>query len=203
MQKIIVLLVLLSTSCSTEQSISYLQNGDIIFQISTSSQSKAIQLATHSQYTHVGIIYIVNNQYFVYEAVQIVKLTPLDRWIDRGERRHFIAKRLKDTRILTPTNLKKMKAVGEKYQGKNYDPYFSWDDKKMYCSELVWKIYKNSLNVEIGQLQKIVDFDLFHPLVKMKLKERYGKNVPLFEFAISPEQILNSPLLETVGVLNK
>ncbi len=34
------------------------QNGDIIFQESKSSQSKAIQLATNSRYSHMGIIYI-------------------------------------------------------------------------------------------------------------------------------------------------
>ncbi|MBL4670033.1 MAG: hypothetical protein JKY30_12325 [Flavobacteriales bacterium] len=34
-----------------------IQNGDIIFQISKSSQSKAIQLATNSKYSHMGIIY--------------------------------------------------------------------------------------------------------------------------------------------------
>ena len=32
------------------------QTGDIIFQISRSSQSKAIQLATHSDYSHTGML---------------------------------------------------------------------------------------------------------------------------------------------------
>src|SRR5690606_5876902 len=34
-----------------------IQNGDIIFQTSKSSQSQAIQLATKSKYSHMGIIY--------------------------------------------------------------------------------------------------------------------------------------------------
>ncbi len=34
------------------------QTGDIIFQISRSSQSKAIQLATHSDYSHTGTMVI-------------------------------------------------------------------------------------------------------------------------------------------------
>lgn len=34
-----------------------IQNGDIIFQTSTSGQSKAIQIATGSKYSHMGIIY--------------------------------------------------------------------------------------------------------------------------------------------------
>ena len=33
-----------------------LQNGDIIFQSSQSDQSIAIQLATHSKYSHMGIV---------------------------------------------------------------------------------------------------------------------------------------------------
>ncbi|HRG10273.1 MAG TPA: peptidoglycan peptidase, partial [Cyclobacteriaceae bacterium] len=35
-----------------------LKSGDIIFQTSQSSQSKAIQLATRSEYSHMGIIYM-------------------------------------------------------------------------------------------------------------------------------------------------
>lgn len=34
------------------------QTGDIIFQTSLSSQSQAIQLATHSDYSHTGMIVI-------------------------------------------------------------------------------------------------------------------------------------------------
>ncbi len=36
------------------------QTGDIIFQISRSSQSKAIQLATHSDYSHTDMLVIRN-----------------------------------------------------------------------------------------------------------------------------------------------
>jgi hypothetical protein len=202
MRKTIILSILLLMACSTEKSPSTLQNGDLIFQISMDDQSRAIQLATHSPYTHVGIIYVVNKKYYVYEAAQTVKLTPLDHWINHGENGHFVVKRLKDAHILTPANLKKMKKAGEKYQGKHYDAYFSWDDERLYCSELVWKIYKNSLEIEIAQLQKIGDFDLSHPLVKTKLKERYGENIPVSEWAISPGQLLNSPWLETIVILN-
>jgi hypothetical protein len=76
------------------------QNGDIIFQTSKSSQSKAIQLATNSEYSHMGLIYETNGQLFVYEAVQPVKLTKLDEWIKRGENSHYVVKRLKDSEKL-------------------------------------------------------------------------------------------------------
>ena len=38
------------------------QTGDIIFQISRSSQSKAIQLATHSDYSHTGMLVMRNKK---------------------------------------------------------------------------------------------------------------------------------------------
>ena len=61
------------------------RNGDIIFHTSRSSQSLAIQRATHSQYSHMGIIYVEAGEASVYEAVQPVKLTRLDDWVKRGE----------------------------------------------------------------------------------------------------------------------
>jgi hypothetical protein len=67
------------------------KNGDLIFQISRSSQSKAIQLATHSKYSHCGIIYQKGKEYFVFEAVQPVLLL-LNEWIARGEKHHFVLK---------------------------------------------------------------------------------------------------------------
>ena len=73
---------------------SKIQSGDIIFQTSTSNQSKAIQLATNSKYSHMGIIYENDGAYFVYEAVQPVKLTPLQTWIQRGKNGHYVIKRL-------------------------------------------------------------------------------------------------------------
>ena len=39
-----------------------LQDGDLIFQTSQSSQSKAIQLATKSKFSHMGMIYIKDNK---------------------------------------------------------------------------------------------------------------------------------------------
>jgi len=190
------LLIVIIVTCS---SFNDFQNGDIIFQVSTSSQSKALQLATKSKYSHVGIIYKEDDKCFVYEAVQPVKLTPLDIWIKRGENGHFVVKRLKNNKsILTESVLTKMKQIGETYKGKNYDIYFEWSDDRIYCSELVWKIYKQAAGIEIGTLQKLKDFELTHPIVKEKMKERYGDSPPLDEDVIAPASMYNSGLLFTV-----
>ena len=54
-----------------------IQNGDLIFQTSLSGQSKAIQLATNSKYSHCGIIFIDNDEYYVFEAIQPVRVHSL------------------------------------------------------------------------------------------------------------------------------
>ena len=71
------------------------QTGDIIFQISRSSQSKAIQLATHSDYSHTGMLVIRNKKPYVFEAVGPVKYTPLKQWIAHGEDSKYIVRRVK------------------------------------------------------------------------------------------------------------
>ncbi len=115
----------------------------------------------------MGIIYEIAGQYFVYEAVQPVKLTKLNDWIKKGEGLHYVVKRLKNgEEILTPQVVKKMKAAGERFKGRSYDLYFEWSDDKIYCSELVWKIYKEALNIEIGELQELKEFDLTGALGK-------------------------------------
>ncbi|MGS2741934.1 YiiX family permuted papain-like enzyme [Sinomicrobium sp. M5D2P17] len=176
-----------------------IRNGDIIFQTSKSSQSKAIQLATNSKYSHMGIIYKDDGQYFVYEAVQPVKLTPLKEWINRGEKGYYVIKRLKNAdKILTPDVVIKMKQTGEQFKGKSYDIYFEWSDDKIYCSELVWKIYKQTADIEIGQLERLSDFNLTDNIVQTKMKERYGNNIPMDEKVISPAAMFHSDQLITI-----
>jgi len=176
-----------------------LLDGDIIFQTSKSSQSKAIQLATRSKYSHMGMIYKKDDQFYVFEAVHPVKLTPINDWIKRGEKGHYVIKRLKDAdEVLTKDVKLKMKQIGERFIGKKYDIYFEWTDDKIYCSELVWKIYKESTNIEIGQLEKLKDFDLSNKLVRQKMTERYGDNIPMNETVISPVSMFNSDKLITI-----
>ncbi|BDD12588.1 peptidoglycan peptidase (plasmid) [Fulvitalea axinellae] len=188
--------VVLFDSLALEQII---QNGDIVFQTSKSSQSKAIQLATKSKYSHMGIIFEIEGKYLVFEAVQPVKLTPLRKWIDRGENGHYVIKRLRNAdQILTDSNILKIKQLCDRFIGKTYDIYFKWSDDKIYCSELVWKIYKQGINIEIGELEQLSDFDLSSDIVKSIIKERYGDSIPFNEKVISPATMFGSRKLITV-----
>ncbi|SEP18837.1 YiiX family permuted papain-like enzyme [Niastella yeongjuensis] len=175
------------------------KNGDIIFQTSLSQQSKAIQLATKSKYSHCGLIFKNGQNYYVFEAVQPVKITPLDKWIARGQDGKYVVKRLINAdQILTDTVIENMKQVCNRLKGKNYDLTFEWSDERIYCSELIWKVYKRGAHIDIGKLEKLSNFDLDNKVVKGTMNKRYGDNIPMNETVISPVAIFKSDLLTTV-----
>jgi hypothetical protein len=133
---------------------------------------------------------------YVLEAVQPVKLTPLSEWVTFGDDNAYKAKRLKDSKsLITDSIVALMKTEGMKMLHKNYDIYFNWSDKEIYCSELVYKIYERVLNLKVGKIKELKDYDLTHPMVRKIMKQRYGNDIPYEEPMISPGEIFESDLL--------
>ncbi|MGB5107225.1 MAG: YiiX family permuted papain-like enzyme [Candidatus Zixiibacteriota bacterium] len=177
------------------------RTGDVLFQTTETPQSSAIQLATKSPYCHVGIVFIRDSKPFVLEAVEPAKFTPMNQWITRGANNHYVAKRLVAAdSILTSANIAKLLAEGKTMTGKHYDIYFQWSDSTVYCSELVWKVYRRALGIQLGTPGKLKDFDLANPIVAAKLIERFGQTIPYEETVVAPSTIFDSNLLETVYI---
>lgn len=200
-----VILVFNSTLCSafhngkTRETLPF-KDGDIIFQTSQSGQSLAIQYATHSKYTHCGILFRDKGTWYVQEAVQPVSSTPFYDWIARGDSNYYVVRRLINAdSILTDSVIAKMRVSCMRRMGKNYDLYFGWNDSLIYCSELVWKAYNESTGLEVGHTRPMKEFDLTHPVVKKIMYERYGDKIPYEEPMISPGDIHDSELLTTVS----
>ncbi|XPE24851.1 YiiX/YebB-like N1pC/P60 family cysteine hydrolase [Shigella sonnei] len=95
------------------------QTGDIIFRISRSSQSKAIQLATHSDYSHTGMLVIRNKKPYVFEAAGPVNYTPLKQWMAHGEDGKYIVRRVEGG--LNTDQGAKTAQTAKRYLGKPYD----------------------------------------------------------------------------------
>ena len=70
------------------------KEGDLIFQVSQSRQSPFIQLATNSPWSHCGVIVEKEKKLYVLEASNVVKLTPLNAWIDRGKMGRYKRRRV-------------------------------------------------------------------------------------------------------------
>lgn len=193
-------LALAAACCHAGSKLPSVMEGDVIFQTSRSSQSLAIQRATGSPYSHMGLILFRDGKPHVFEAVATVRFTPLDQWIARGEGSRFVVKRLKDSgKVLSPAATEKLRRVAKEFAGRPYDLVFDWSDAQIYCSELVWKAYDRALGIQIGALQRVRDFNLSDPVVRAKMRERYGNKVPLDAPVISPVGMFKSALLVTVA----
>jgi hypothetical protein len=175
------------------------KNGDIVFQQSVSPQCRAIQLATHSEWTHCGVVFIRNGQWVVAEAVEPVVFTPVDEFIARGKKGIVGVRRL--SRTLSAEQERAMWSFISEQKGKHYDIGFHWSDAEMYCSELVWKAYR-AAGTELTEPRPMRSFDLSSPLVKSVMKKRYGDNVPLDEPMVSPGDLYQSEHLIAPFVRN-
>ena len=171
------------------------KNGDVIFHTSKSPQSKMIQDVTQSKYSHVGIIYIKDGETYVMEAVQPVKVTPLDVFIERGVGSEYTVMRYKGN--LSEEDLNKMYEYGSSQLGKNYDSKFQWSDNTMYCSELVYKIYE-TVGVELCDKNTFSDYNLSSKEVQTAIKKRYNTELDMNETVVTPVDLSNSNRLTTI-----
>lgn len=152
-----------------------LNQGDIVFQTSKSSQSKYIALATNSAYTHCGVIVKVKNKDYVLEASKTVQLTPLNKWIAKGRSGKYKVRKC---------TIRNFKVNVSKYLNKPYDTQFKWSDAKMYCSELVYKLYLDN-GITLCKLRKVKDYNVSS--MKKYLKQR---GISLEQLVVAPSDLL-------------
>lgn len=170
--------MLLLCSCGNSIDFSNLQEGDIVFIESQSSQSPFIKIGTMSKWTHCGVVVNTPNGLQVLEASKTVKLTSFDSFIGKAKNENWCVKRPKQ-KLDNPIRYKK-------YLGMPYDLQFKFDNGKMYCSELVWLIYKDQ-GIELCKPRKVSSFLLTRlPRVKNLMKKR---NIKMDQEAVAPVDI--------------
>lgn len=156
------------TLTNNKTSTPVLKDGDIIFQTSRSEQSQVILIASKSLYTHTGIIKHNPKGTMVIEAIGPVKETPLKDWVARGKNGLYAVYRYKNLNRLQSEKLfKELKA----FYGKSYDVYFSFNNDKIYCSELVRDGYK-AIGINLGKEEKIGDLLINVPKVEKLILKR-------------------------------
>lgn len=179
-----------------------LRDGDLVFQTSKSAQSEAVALATRSRYTHMGVVLVEDGRAMVLEAVEPVQLTAFERWVERGEGGRVVVKRLKTADdLLTPAARARMRGIAKKWMGRHYDVQFRWDDQRLYCSELAYKLFELAVGVPVGKLQRAKEMNLAAPEVQAKLRERFGAKKGGFnpdELVVTPQSMFDDPKLETI-----
>ena len=166
------------------------REGDVIFQTSQSQQSPLIQIATRSKISHCGIIVMKNGKPYVLETLKTLVVTPLDKFIARGEGGKYWLKR---------SNKENIKIKYGSYLGKPYDLAFKFDNDKFYCSELIYDIYKNQLGIELCEPKKVSDYLILGtdklPQIEKAMKKR---GITKEQYAVAPVDIFESDYLEDV-----
>jgi uncharacterized protein YycO len=176
---------------------SWLKEGDIVFQDTGGELGEAIKIATKSEYSHCGMIMKSGNAIQVFEAIGPVQYTSIDEWVSHGKNDAFKTFRLKDSKKVSTSLVLTWGKNASFYLGKAYDHVFEWSNEKIYCSELVWKMYK-SVGIELSTTKQLKDFDLTNKLVKAQIQKRYGTKIPYSEKVVSPQDLVESSLLEEV-----
>jgi hypothetical protein len=173
--------------------------GDILFQTSKSQLGPALEIATGSKLTHCGVALYVDDTMFVYEAVGPVRRVPLDEWIRLGVDENFAVKRLENhSDVLLPDVVDKMIDVFDKFEGRDYDVQFNWSDERLYCSELVYKMFERGADVRLGKIQKFGEMNLDDDLVKFWLNVYFPDGADMDEDILTPVSIYNDTTLITV-----
>lgn len=105
-------------------------DGNLVFQdLDCGRRCALIRTLTQSRYSHVGVVVEENGARVVWEALGPVGATPLAEWVARGRGRAIA--------IYEPTT--PIEYDFERFEGRQYDADYQWDDERIYCSELVVK----------------------------------------------------------------
>jgi hypothetical protein len=173
-----------------------LKTGDVVFQTSRSAQSRAIQEATASPWSHVAIVEVTSKGTWVIEAVGPVKRTPWRTWRRRGVDGRTLVMR---PRGVGESTLEHIVAAARSELGKPYDLRFEWGDDAYYCSELVAKAFERGAGITLGRRQRLGDLRIGR--LRHEIEARWGGQIPRDLVLVTPAAIAADPRLERVGVV--
>lgn len=170
------------------------QLGDVLFQsLPHGPLIDAIEGATHSKYSHCGIVAGRKGGWVVVEANGSVKETPLDAWIAQGRENAYAVYRY-DPQYAD--KLPQVVAVARKWLGKPYDMHYAFDDEALYCSELIFKAFKSATGEECGKIVTLGDLDWKPHETVIRFLERGG--LPLEREMITPIDLAKAKQLKLV-----
>ena len=169
------------------------REGDLYFQsLPRNAVVNAIEGASESPYSHCGILVRKGDAWFILEAIGPVRETPLAKWINQARDRHYDVFRLEAEH---ERNIPAFIKAAKEYMGRPYDIRYRMDDKKIYCSELIFKGYRDATGESLGKLVKFGDLKwVRHTPVILAIEG----SIPLNRIMITPRHLSEAKQLEKV-----
>lgn len=182
-----------------------LRTGDFIFQdLDCGPLCDAIEQVTLSfggrHFSHIGLVYVQKDSIFIIEAIgKEVQLTALDIFLKRSPNPVLIGRVKKQYASIAERAAEY--AMEEK--GVPYDDEFIYDNKKYYCSELIYDAFKRAnAGKDFFTLQPMTfkkpQSDQFFP-VWIEYYAKLGISIPESEPGINPGGISMSPLIDILN----
>lgn len=170
----------LRLTAATPENLPPLQDGDIVLQTTLyERQSAAIIFATGSLYTHMGLVkHAEDGTARVVQTSLPVPETSLKDWIAQGVAGRMAVMRLRD---ISPEQKQNIVRAAQEYSTRPYDFYFTFGDDALYCSELVYKAFRNGAGITLGKVQKIGELSVDNDTVRSLMRRRAGKYPPCIE----------------------
>lgn len=170
------------------------QVGDVVFQsLGSNAVTDLIAGSTHSPFTHCGMVVLREGRWHVLEAIGPVREIPLADWIAQGQRGGVAVFRL---RAEFQSSVPKFVESARTFLGRPYDPYYRFDDERIYCSELVFKAWRSATGTELGRVRKVRELD-WEPYRAVIERIERGP-VPLERELITPRDLSEAPQLREV-----
>lgn len=158
------------------------QEGDVLMQsLPRSELVDAIESASQSPWSHCGILVRRDGQWQVAQALINVHYTPLIEYLIQCRDLRVNSFRMKG---ITEEQRTKIQPGITKLLGKPYDINYEPDDSKIYCSELVWKVYDRELDIHWGEWQEFGTLN-WKPIEAFVRSVERGK-LPLNRMMITP-----------------
>ena len=134
--------MLLLSGCGNSIDVTDLQEGDVVFIESQSSQSPYIKVGTMSKWTHCGVVVNTPQGLKVLEASKTVRFTPFAKFIGSAKDENWTVKRPKQ-KLARPISY-------SKYLGMPYDLEFKFENGKMYFFNILenGKVYVSGVGTK-------------------------------------------------------
>lgn len=182
-----------------------LKVGDVLLQPLDCWSCSLIEAQENSIFSHVGVVVKISPSVEVAEALGKVRILSLDQFNTRTQKgQRLLVKRFKNDLLISRLMNKQVEFLTyfkKEFENLKYDHDFRWDNldeqgyEKLYCSEMVSKLFLGFLGVEIPL--KRMKFDL-----NREEWIRYFRGVPPDdEWGNSPGDFDKSELFYEVGEL--
>ena len=176
-----------------------LQDGDLIFIAIPNPLYRQVAEGTGSKASHVGIV-LKNRDgdWMVAEStVPFSRYLPLEKFIRRSDKGWYCIRRLRDG--FPMRQLEQLRHECDRRMGILYHPGFKFDSRRLFCSKFVYEVFRDTLKIEIGQLETfraLLDRQPETPLWFWRLW--YFGRIPWSRRTVTPASQMETNLLRTV-----